>query len=231
VNNLGKKMKKTILIVILSAMSVNLSASNYKVKMDTRQFNQNIKVEEYTAPPPPAATESPYTEKQTLNLDWKTENDGQIVLDTSSGLEWLTLNNTDGKSISQVQALLGSTYEGFRLPTQSEVVGFMQTNFPTRSFTMSTSTPLATGSDAIVFGGKIGYTYNTERIFGLFRNNRTTGNIVSYSGARVGYYIYNNVDFSSSLSANNGTYGVYLVSDGGYTYSSLQNPAINIPVN
>jgi hypothetical protein len=225
---------KVIVGMCLTAMTT-ISATEYLVILDNKHYKSSIVVKPYVPPltepvAPPVQVESPYTERETLNLDWKTENDKQILLDTSTGLEWLTLNNTDAMSITQVELLLNTTYQGFRLPTQSEVVAFMQINFPTRNFSDATATPLATGGDALVFADKMGYSGSGYSI-GIFKNNQSSGTIVSFSGVRVGNYIYNMRDFSTALTGSGANYAVYLVSEGGFTYSSLANPAINTPVN
>ena len=65
-------------------------------------------------------------------IDWKTEGDNRIVLDSDTGIEWLPLSNTLGMSIDQVSAELGpgGQYEGWRLPTAKEVEGLMTTIYP-----------------------------------------------------------------------------------------------------
>lgn len=60
--------------------------------------------------------------------DWLVAGDQKVAIDTDTGLEWLTLNNTKGKSINDVVAQLeaGGAYEGWRLPTESEVFTLTQ---------------------------------------------------------------------------------------------------------
>lgn len=55
--------------------------------------------------------------------DWISSGDNKVAVDTDTGLEWLTLDNTKGKSISEVVSQLGAggQYAGWRLPTESEV--------------------------------------------------------------------------------------------------------------
>ena len=232
--NKGFNMKKlTSIIVALSF--INLSATEYLITLDKKHYDTSVSVEDYiepvVVPPiPPVPTESPYTEKETLLLDWKTEGDSQVVLDTSTGIEWLRITNTDGMSVAQAEALLNTTFEGWRLPTRAEVITFMQSNFPTRNLTNTPQNILAVGSDARTYGNKMGYTYNTERSYGLFKSD-SSGNAIAMSGVRVGYYIYHITPQSSSNTYKHGTKGVFLVSDGGVTLSSKNNPAINIPVN
>lgn len=67
------------------------------------------------------------------HADWLADGDKKATLDTESGLTWLKLGNTVGKSILTVESLLSSTYKGWRLPTASEVEQMMN-NFFTYSF-------------------------------------------------------------------------------------------------
>jgi hypothetical protein len=55
--------------------------------------------------------------------DWLATGDKKVAIDTDTGLEWLTLDNTKGKSINDVISQLGAggAYAGWRLPTESEV--------------------------------------------------------------------------------------------------------------
>lgn len=63
-----------------------------------------------------------------VKTDWVSAGDKKAVLDRSTGLEWLSLNETRGKSIAEVKVLLSTTLSGWRLPTQAEV-SQMLTNF------------------------------------------------------------------------------------------------------
>ena len=222
-------MKKLASIMIgLSLFSLN--SSEYLIRLDDKHYKSNIAIKDYEdTAKSPVATESPYTEKETVLVDWKTSGDSQVVLDTSTGLEWLNIANTRDMSVAQVESLLDTTFSGWRLPTRAEVLAFMQINFPTRGFTDTPKNVLAGGTDAKTYGDKIGYTYNTERSYGMYRSNAGSNDIVM-SGVRVGYYIYHLLPESSEDTYKHSTEGVFLVSEGGASFSSLENPAINIPV-
>lgn len=59
-----------------------------------------------------------------VQSNWKVENDNRLMLDTSTGLEWLKLNETlnYGKPSSAKNYLgEGKLFEGFRLATESEI--------------------------------------------------------------------------------------------------------------
>lgn len=59
-----------------------------------------------------------------VEVDWQEEGDNSTLLDTSTGLAWLDLSETLGKSVLQMQEETvnpSSVYYGWRLPTQSEL--------------------------------------------------------------------------------------------------------------
>lgn len=64
-------------------------------------------------------------------VDWKTPGDNLLVQDTSSGIEWLKLTETNGLNYNDVSAQLGAggTYEGLRYATSAEVVNLYAANF------------------------------------------------------------------------------------------------------
>ncbi len=60
---------------------------------------------------------------QLSNSDWQSPGDGQILDDSSTGLQWLGLDETAGLSYNQVAAQLGAggTFAGFSFATESQV--------------------------------------------------------------------------------------------------------------
>ena len=59
-----------------------------------------------------------------IDLDWNTSGDSALLLDTSTGLQWLDLSITANQSYIEVltQLQTGGTYEGFRYATRDEVL-------------------------------------------------------------------------------------------------------------
>jgi hypothetical protein len=55
-----------------------------------------------------------------VTTDWNSDNDRKATLDVDTGLEWLDVSETFGKSYNTVVSELNTTYSGFRLPTVSE---------------------------------------------------------------------------------------------------------------
>jgi hypothetical protein len=60
----------------------------------------------------------------TISVDWKVTGDNLITSDTATGLNWLDLTETSGKSRDDVVTQLGTggVYDGWRYATSSEVV-------------------------------------------------------------------------------------------------------------
>jgi len=59
-----------------------------------------------------------------IDVDWYVPGDAALILDTSSGLQWLDLSVTSNQSYDFVNTQLqqGGAYEGFRYATQTEVL-------------------------------------------------------------------------------------------------------------
>ncbi len=67
-----------------------------------------------------------------VSYDWLTEGDGNVTLDTQTGLLWLDLDVTADLSYYQVKFSLenNSSYEGFRFATADEVRALADNIFP-----------------------------------------------------------------------------------------------------
>jgi hypothetical protein len=166
-----------------------------------------------------------------VHTDWQTANDGQVTLDTDTGIEWLKINNTVSQSINSVSGQMGSggVYEGWRLPTQAEVRAYMsdltgRAYGPGGRYDESLSVAERAAAFVGVTRAEIYRTYSyglhlmdngQAAMSGAYIDREGT---VYYSYSQLGGY---NNDFSHEL------YGVFLVSDGGASYSSLQDPSMN----
>jgi hypothetical protein len=175
-----------------------------------------------------------------IPTDWKTTGDSLATLDRQSGIEWLDLTQTDGMSINQAKGLLSSTFEGWRLPTRTEVTQMMVNQFPSQSENMQRSggwwTDEANFDNQVdQFRSMFGNTFSDityDNSFGLFKNDNTEQRQVLRSGVidkRSDNYVevYSNHIIIDSLNYTNDLYGVYLVSDGGTTLSSINDPSLN----
>lgn len=177
--------------------------------------------------------------------DWKTVGDKKAFLDGSTGQEWLRLSQTGNKSISDVLNQLFTTYAGWRLPTNTEVTKFVTNiygglNLQFHEVT-ARSNYYAMYLGANRFASWMGNGYKTAvthgglyydedgkiRVFGAYMNE---GGAYTITMGLESSYLYN------VNSRAGGYFGVFLVSDGGTTLSSINNPMLNInnpnaPVN
>jgi hypothetical protein len=174
-----------------------------------------------------------------ISTDWKNTGDGLATLDESTGIEWLDLTQTDGMSIDAAESLLSSTFAGWRLPTRTEVTQLMINAFPSQTYMQGTGYYTATNTTADNevdnFSQLFGITYSNSTLdysMGIFKNNPGENYSVIYSGVRdrrsdehVGFYL--NQYFNNDTNAAASHLGVYLVSDGGTTLSSINDPSLN----
>tara|TARA_Y100000310_G_scaffold327090_1_gene392916 strand:+ start:979 stop:1728 length:750 start_codon:yes stop_codon:yes gene_type:complete len=177
------------------------------------------------------------------STDFYSEGDGLATLDYSTGIEWMDVGLTAGLSVSQVEAMTqtGGIYEGWRLPSYQEVTTFFNNwfDYDTDGETERTgawATFSSSASWTSTFSNVVGRTEGT-RSYGLY--NGVNGRPLLFGVAEFSNdTIFFNYRDSGILTENdaNDFYGVWLVSDGGDTLSSKQNPMLNInnensPVN
>lgn len=179
--------------------------------------------------------------------DWKVAGDKNAVLDTESGIEWLRLEHTQGKSIESIlpSLLAGQAFAGWRLPTQSEVIALITRQFgeSVLSIPQSTSNSSLTnkGFDiqavrnfSLAMGGGYwgtgGYFYSG----GYFKRDdgqQGRAGFIVYNGSTAGNnngWYFNPTTTKTATITGTSYYSVYLVSDGGLTLSSINDPSINI---
>jgi hypothetical protein len=177
-----------------------------------------------------------------IATDWKTTGDSLSTLDEATGIEWLDLTQTMGMSINQVEVLLGSTFSGWRLPTRTEVSEMFYNYSPeTSSIADNETYEQTTKSNAKSFESYFGSEnisdYNIASL-GMYLNtdkDSLGGYSVIYAGVTYGVnsyevnggYIMDSRDLSTVTSTKNSYVGVYLVSDGGTTLSSISDPSLN----
>jgi hypothetical protein len=177
---------------------------------------------------------------QLISTDWKSTGDKLATLDESTGIEWLDLTQTDGMSIDTAEGLLSSRFEGWRLPTRSEVTQLMVNAFPSQAAFVQGSgskgfTNTTTDNEVDNFRLLFGTTQsasNYDYTRGLFKNDSGGQYSVLQSGVfdeKPSDYIvfYSNLNINNSTNYSNDSFGVYLVSDGGTTKSSLNDPSLN----
>jgi MYXO-CTERM domain-containing protein len=174
-----------------------------------------------------------------VDTDRYTTGDKRAFLHEETGLEWLNLDETVGKSIDTVSSLLNSTYDGWRFATDDEVELLVQSAFAPYSFNSGVTS--ISGTNDVVL-----HAYTSSWI-NLVSKTGAASNLWDYGN---GFYTKNNgtvvtvevisrvthsLDrvtedatggFTTSTSYRNT--GVFLVSDGGTTLSSQLDPSLNI---
>jgi hypothetical protein len=168
-----------------------------------------------------------------VETDWKTAGDARATLDESTGIEWLDLTETKDLHYSEVVAQLDTTFAGWRLPTFDEVAGLMEVFFPGAQYTIQdhyTSTSVEQRQQWVdLLGGVTG-----DLSLGL-HTNRDAPDHLSYSGVRTPESSHNWTYQNGGSYSKSGTHSrsavynaaVFLVSDGGTTYSSINDPSLN----
>jgi hypothetical protein len=160
-----------------------------------------------------------------ISTDWKTTGDALATLDDETGLEWLDLTQTRGYSYNSISPHLNGTYSGWRFPTTAEMQELFAHVFPT----IDTASPgyKAYGENPEyyqTFLSAFGATYRTNS-YGYYRQDGS--NEVTFSGVNSSF-VHGTDAAKSSLGTSNVRVGLYLVSNGGTTLSSINDPSINI---
>ena len=175
-----------------------------------------------------------------VHTDWKTGGDQLATLDTETGIEWLKLTNTDMKSINTVLSEINTTYSGWRLPSESEVRKLL-TNVWTGlnvdiDHVIERSGAYTPGANlfAAMFSNGI---RNITHHFGMYVADdgvvRMAGSYLNENGGYtaafgMNFYITQTMDSTQPKWYATNTHGVFLVSDGGVTLSSVNDPTLNI---
>lgn len=174
---------------------------------------------------------------------WESEDSTEVMIDTSTGLEWLSLKATQGLSVNDI--LSDDRFDGWRVANQSEVESLITNGLPRLdasgdnvSYTnLSYSTSIhKTWQDIRNFSYWLGETLTTHK-WGYSRGFYFNDNLseLIYTGfdyIRNGTVTYNYFD-DIKLATNqvndfkSGNFGVYLVSDGGNSFLSRSNPELN----
>jgi hypothetical protein len=168
-----------------------------------------------------------------ISTDWKVSGDAKAALDTVSGKEWLSLNETSGYAYNNIQELIQTEFINWRLGTEAEVAELMFNTFG--------ALPYYNGS-AVLGGGQydneqsfrntLGYSYSNTMSIGLVYSD--TYDHLGISGFTKGSnsgYAYNTEVNHSHRSSGWEEAGIFLVSDGGTTLSSINDPSINANAN
>jgi hypothetical protein len=103
---------KIIITIILAILSSNIMAEEYKLIVNKKHYENSIIIK----PTEPTDFVNPFTEIGFFKVDYLTEGDNLLTLDTSTGIEWLNLNVTSMKSVTEV--LADPLFSNWRIPTK-----------------------------------------------------------------------------------------------------------------
>lgn len=180
-----------------------------------------------------------------VSTDWTTAGDSKATLDTVTGLEWLDLTLTAGNSYTSISQN-PSLYPGWRFPTVAEVKGlfdrylsYYTQKVPTNGLVNNYSHYRA---EAVLFRNLFGMTYDGQdyRTNGLIydevKKRVTLFGFVTAPSTLYSIFTYDYTAGSYFVSTKSNLTGWFLVSDGGTTLSSINNPMLNVnnpkaPVN
>jgi hypothetical protein len=175
-----------------------------------------------------------------VESDWKSTGDALATLDTETGIEWLDLTQTDDISIAQAKGMLSNSFLGWRLPTLPEVTAMMESAFSSEVSRVNTGGNFSsyadtTNNEADLFRSLFGVTRtggSYQFTAGIVENDPGKSTKVLQSGVRArtsdNYLIISSKsNYTDNLNSSSSSFGVYLVSDGGTTLSSQQDPSIN----
>lgn len=171
--------------------------------------------------------------------DWKVGGDKGAVLDEGTGVEWLRLESTRNQSFDTILSQLETTYAGWRLPTYSEV-----TDMISRFFSQYGANPFAgsietRGGVYLTAAQAFAKTFGNTKISGRHHvgmyldDSGSLRYVGAYSDGSSSYSLYFGLGVTSVLNFSSvynsgGNWGTFLVSDGGTTLSSINDPALNI---
>jgi hypothetical protein len=171
-----------------------------------------------------------------VHKDWKVSGDARATLHEETGIEWLKLDNTSNRSMNEIST--DAAFTGWRLPTRGEVNTLIGDMLSPLAFNSGPDTYSGSGSPLYT-----GYVNTWQEFMSIsqtgaqqirsfgFHTDGSGGTLMT--GARKGasvdsYNIYNDLfEFAYSPSYKDINYSVFLVSDGGTTLSSQNNPSIN----
>ncbi len=164
-------------------------------------------------------------------VDVANEGDELAVLHYDTGLEWLNVRETWGMSMEDTNNALQGDLQGWRLPTSEEVDTLISSFFSGWDYSSNTYSTIRDHSSkhpvdefGRMFGnGVMSRTYTVGRYYDESNVIRIAG---GYTNGEYYALIYG-PNTSYSYADTDTRYGTFLVSDGGVTMASLNDPSIN----
>ena len=178
-----------------------------------------------------------------IETDWKVAGDKMATLDTRTGLEWLDLS-ISSNTIEFMQIHLDRGYDGYfggwRFATIEEIHYLMQGLFPNVMNDKGLHTVVQEYYRPIPFDSTDVKKFGPSSTNGYFfygtyaKGNSTYMAGMSYPDTTTPGVLYNyyvgTLSQTYSSSYQGAKAGIWLVSDGGTTLTSIADPSINQPV-
>jgi hypothetical protein len=157
-----------------------------------------------------------------LSTDVSVFNDGLATLDTQTGLEWLDLTETHGINYSNLDNIVANSYPGWRKATIAEIDTLFTNTFDGLVLgTLQTLNSTQTSDFISLFGA------NSNGFADSFVENDS--GVLKLWEVKLTGQVYNGYGSYNQYMNGLAHVGTFLVSDGGLTLTSQNNPAINLP--
>jgi hypothetical protein len=161
-----------------------------------------------------------------ISTDVYGNNDNLATLDTETGIEWLDLSQTLGMSYVSVSGNLETAFLGWRFPTNQEVNDMIAHAFPSSSNLSSSNWTSASSGDVSEFKNLFMNNSSIDIAEGFYIEEARGE--VELAGVRNSTSVAGlNTNWGYNATSAYSYRGVYLVSDGGITLSSINNPSLN----
>lgn len=161
-----------------------------------------------------------------VEADWKVVGDNDAILDTRTGYKLLDIGFTRGMSINDVEqaTLLGGEFEGWRLPTYSEIQEIFYSTTGRYNRTHNYYVDFATNAAAL---HAVAGSNDSHYSYALFKYDATSANISSGDAAMMGVSMHRDrMHVNNSIVELDRGYsnsGVWLIAD-----TNLAN-AVDVP--
>jgi hypothetical protein len=181
-----------------------------------------------------------------VDTDVSVVGDKKATLHEETGLEWLKLDNTVGMSIDDVSSAIqaGGILSGWRFALETEVSFMVDTLLGNVPFNGRQNVMLSNAftndsenfifkmglSNYLTFGGGVDRAYSKGAYLNDAGERIMSGTVRERRYAKMTtMYFYDGLENASyNTSYSDSTTGVFLVSDGGLTLSSRNDPSLNI---
>jgi len=172
---------------------------------------------------------------EVIKTDYAASGDNQVATDLETGIEWLSLTQTAGLSLNDVEELLATEYVGWSLASRNEVnvlfshlTGYDFVEPETYTFGGYNGN---TKASAYNIFDKLGWLSGTST-HGLYRDVDGTimmsGVYVKNSSNTLNYMFDDHTAAAYTEDYSSTDHSWMLRSDGGTSFGSLENPDINI---